>query len=127
MTRLWTTAALAVGVVLMLIGPLLVSLALPLDAQWTDDDARAYSQASADLHAAGHAQAHRHEHPGQTNHEHAQLEPPVAETAQAAFDRQKARLDAAERRHGWLQLAARGVGVLLAAAGIGGYLLNRRE
>jgi hypothetical protein len=127
---LWTSLALVTGLLLMLLGPLAVSLWLPVEAVWTNADAEQWSQASANLHSAIHAHTHAHnQDDGQGTH--GKVEPgdkdmPDLAAAQKEFDAQQARKDASLARPQWLGLASRLLGVLLAAAGIGGYFLASR-
>lgn len=127
---LWTSLALVAGLLLMLLGPLAVSLWLPVEAVWTNADAEKWSQASANLHAAIHAQTHAHNHDNdQVAHgkvEHRDKDMPDLATAQAEFNAQQARKDASLARPQWLGFASRVLGVLLAAAGVGGYFLANR-
>ncbi|MCI0357442.1 MAG: hypothetical protein L0211_03030 [Planctomycetaceae bacterium] len=121
----WTSIALLVGLVLMLAGPLAVSLLLPTSAVWTNEDADKLSQASANLHAAIHA------HGG---HDHGPAHPagasesslPALAAAQREYDAQQSRLEASRSRQGWLESGARLLGVVIAACGIAGYIMARR-
>jgi len=129
---LWTALALIVGLLLMLLGPLAVSLFLPAQAIWTNEDAEKWSQASANLHAAVHAHgSHGHDHSsGQAAHgptEH--HDPPTAELAAALkdYEAQQARLETSRSRQNWLVHGSRILGVLLAAAGIAGFFRANRS
>jgi hypothetical protein len=129
---LWTALALVVGLLLMLLGPLAVSLFLPTQATWTNEDAEKLIQASANLHAANHAHgSHSHVHgngqvaTGMAEHH----DQPTAElaAAQKDYDTQQARLETSRSRQNWLVHGSRFLGVLLAAAGIAGYFLAQRD
>lgn len=129
---IWTSLALVAGLLLMLLGPLAVSLWLPIETVWTNDDAEKWSQASAKLHAAIHAHSpHSHSHDnGQVAHgklDHSDKPMPDLAAAQAEFNAQQVRKDASLSRPGWLGQALRILGVLLAAAGVGGYFLASRD
>jgi hypothetical protein len=112
-----TVALLAGGLVLMFAGPLAVGWLLPETAVWTDQDAAALSQAGADLHAAMHTHG-KEDHAG---HEHSAT--PLA-AAESAYSAQQQRLDASRAQRGWLLFGVRAFGVVLALAGLCGYLIG---
>jgi len=126
---------LIAGLVALLLGPSLVSWILPPTALWTDQDAQALNQASADYHAAMHNHAgpdhagpdHAgdHSHAGH-DHSAAGTASSSAASADEAYKAQQARRDASIARHGWLRIAVRVLGVLLIGAGFVFYVLGRQ-
>lgn len=116
----WTAPALLLGVVLM-IAPWF----LPAAPTWSDADAKPRDEAWANLHAA----IDRHSPEGDAHAGHTHREPgesPDFKTAKAAYDAQQARFDAAVARPKWIAFGLRTIGVLLASAGVMGYLHSRR-
>jgi len=130
-TPQWTSLALVAGLVLMLVGPLAVTLLMPPESVWTDEDAEKLSQASAQLHAAIHANlahgdAHAHEHvsAGKVD-EHKKPVPDLA-AAQRSYDFEQGRLDRALARRNWLWYGASIAGAVIAAIGVAGHFLAGR-
>ncbi|MEX2176036.1 MAG: hypothetical protein WD872_16865 [Pirellulaceae bacterium] len=122
----WTSVAIVLGLATMLAGPPLVAQLLPTSAVWTDADAEAYTRAATDLHGA--AAGHSHAHGAGENHRHAPVSPddPGLIAAEEAFRTQQARRDGASARRGWLAWGVRMLGVLVAGAGVAGYLAAKR-
>ena len=108
---------MVLGLALLCLAPWLGSLA-PTAAVWTDDQAREYGAAAADLHNAQHGAAHASTH----GHAHDSAAHPKLAAAKAEFDKQQARLDGARSRVQIYKLLCQAVGVALAAGGAGMYL-----
>lgn len=119
----WTAPALLLGVVLM-IAPWF----LPAAPAWTDADAKAREQTWANLHAAIDRQSPGHEGDAHAGHNHGETgETQDFATAKAAHDAQQTRFEAAVARPKWIAFALRAIGVLLAVAGVAGYVNSRRR
>lgn len=135
--RTWCLGALVFGALLVA-----VSLAIPWlfgpRSVWTEEKAQQHAQAAAKLHSLalrrGHAEAARQT--GKTpavpphSHAHHDDEPPPTDDqvadARTQFDRTKTELEQAKASGRTTALVLRGVGVLCALCGGGGYLLLRR-
>ncbi len=122
----WTIALLGLGIFGMLLGPAIVGWLVPETAVWTEEDAVALSHAGADLHAAMHAHSDEASHNHAEHAEHTHASTPLAK-AQAAYDAQQQKLDTSRSRRGWLKFGARGLGVVLALAGLAGIVLRRKN
>lgn len=118
---IWPVPTLIVGVVMLLIAPWVPRL-IPTSAVWSDEDARQYAQASADLHAKAHA-GHSHGQPGH-DHAHAGAAEEKA-AAQAAFDAVQARRDSAARLQSGTQYTLQAFGLVACIVGVWGYLKHR--
>jgi hypothetical protein len=105
--RRWPIAALAAGLLLLASAPFLASF-VPDRAVWTDADARAYTEAAADLHAKTFSP-----------HDEART------AAQHHFDEMQSRLNAAQNRRNWPKYVALTAGALLTITGVAGYALQR--
>lgn len=131
-TQQWTSLTLVTGLVLMLVGPLAVSLWMPEESVWSDEDARRLSQASAELHAAihanlAHSDAHTHEQVNAGKVNVPKKVVPDLAAAQRAYDLEQARLDRALSRRNWLWYGASVAGALIAAMGVAGHFLAGRS
>lgn len=124
----WTIALLALGIVGMILGPAIAGWLVPETAVWTEADAVELSRASAELHAAMHAHSDQasHHHAEHSDISHSHSSAPLAQ-AQAAYDAQQQKLAASRLRRGWLMFGARGLGVVLAIAGLAGIVLRRKS
>jgi hypothetical protein len=116
----WTIVAMAIGLALMLLGPLLVGT-LPAQAVWSDESAREYQKAASDLHEATYGAGHSHEAGRAHVHKTPAPDDPTVLAARAAFAEQETRLNAARARPFWLEVAVRALGAIVAAVGVGGY------
>jgi hypothetical protein len=128
-TPQWTSLALVAGLVLMLVGPLAVTLLMPPESVWTDEDAEKLSQASAQLHAAIHANLSHgepHQHVGAGHIEDHKKPVPDLAAAQRAYDFEQGRLDRALARRNWLWYGASIAGAVIAAIGVAGHFLASR-
>jgi hypothetical protein len=118
----WTAPALLLGIVLM-IAPWF----LPAAPEWTDADAKAREQTWANLHAAIDRQSPARQGDSPAGHAHSATgESSDFATAKAAHDAQQARFEAAVARPKWIAFGLRTIGVLLAAAGVLGFVNGRR-
>ena len=117
----WTIAALSVGIAVMLVAPLCVSL-LPTQAVWTDEQAEAFTKAGNDLHAASHS----HSQSTGASHSHGQPDAASFEAAKRAYEAQRAKLEAAQSRGGWLKWTLRLFGAAICAVGVWGYWRARQ-
>ena len=119
-----TVVLLVAGLAAMFAGPWLVGLLLPPAALWTEADQQALTKARADMHAATDG-------PGDSkSHAEPQHQPGDAldfSQAKSAYEQQQARYDASQSRRTWLMYGARVLGILVAAAGVAGFLLQRRR
>lgn len=115
----WPIPLLVVGVLLLLLAPWVANL-IPTSAVWSDEDARQYTRASAELHAASHGA-------GQHNHAHATGEHHDRATAQAAFDAIQARRDRAGRWPVLVKRLLQATGIAVCGIGVWGYLRGRRS
>lgn len=122
---LWPTCLMVLGIPLMLLGPLMVGWLVPATAVWSEEEALALTKAGADLHAAMHAEGasgkHSHGHGAPSEHEPASQ--PLA-TAEATYQAQHGRLESSRARRNWLLLGTRGLGVVLALAGVIGFAIH---
>lgn len=108
---------MVVGLILTAAGPLAVAL-LPAGVYWSEEDHEAYQKAAADFHAATYVEAD-HNSPAHTHELPADAEGKAKlEAFRQEYQRQEARLKAAQSSRGWLGIGLRGIGVLLAAAGV---------
>jgi hypothetical protein len=132
---IWSVPAIVMGLALAFLGPIVAGWIVPVESLWSDADAGATSKAAAELHAALHDHAGHnhvghnhagHEGSGAQLHEAATGQDRLA-TAQAESDRQTARLDDVIARHGWMLLAVRVLGMLLAGAGVAGAIVARQS
>jgi|GEM_PF-5396807 len=120
----WPMPLLLVGVLLLVLAPWSANL-IPTSAVWSDEDAREYTRASADLHAKSYEASqhgsghHGHSHTGGTKSEKA--------AAKAAFDAIQGRRDRAGLLPKLLRYSLQAVGLAACAAGIWGYLKGRRH
>jgi hypothetical protein len=119
-----TVALLVAGLAAMFAGPWLVSMLLPPAALWTEADQQALTKARAEMHAATDGPGVSKNH---ADYKHEPGAAPDFAQAKAAYERQQARHDAAQSRSTWLMYAVRGLGILLAAAGVAGFLLQRQR
>lgn len=105
----------------------MAALLLPTSFVWTNEDAEKLGKASANLHAAIHAHG-AHDH-GQTAHGEGASEDPLPDlaAAQKEYETQQHRLDASRSRKEWFEFGTRLLGVVIAACGIGGYIIARRS
>ena len=118
----WTAPTLLLG-----IGLMVAPWFLPAAPAWTDADAKAREQTWANLHAAIDRQSPARQGDLQTGHTHsATRESADFATAKAAHDAQQARFEAAVARPKWIAFGLRTIGVLLAGAGVVGYVNSRR-
>jgi len=114
------------GLALMLGGPLAARL-VPGETFWTDEDQRAYQNASVAFHDASYGGAHDHSS-GQAHAGPADAEDRERLTAaKERFEREKARLVAAQAKRGWIAFALRASGVILAAVGVAIFWQARRN
>jgi hypothetical protein len=118
----WTAPALLLGIALM-VAPWF----LPAAPAWTDADAKVREQTWANLHAAIDRQSPAREGDSHAGHAHSESgEFADFATAKAAHDAQQARFEAAVARPKWIAFGLRTIGVLLAGAGVVGYVNSRR-
>jgi hypothetical protein len=118
--KAWPPIALAAGILLMLAASLLVAL-VPEQAVWSDADAASLQKASADWHGA----SHQHNHAAHA-HESSHAEQGNSVAAQSEYERQQARLNAAQSRGRWLVWGLRLLGITIAAVGVWGYVQTRK-
>ena len=115
-----------VGVVLMFVAPLLISAA-HVGAPWTDADFQEHQKASADLHAATTMLPQKQDRRGTSKGDG--YDPVAAKgkytAAKAAFDKQDARLKAAQSRPTWIAWLLRIIGVALTGWGLYGYRTSK--
>ncbi len=104
-----------VGLLLMLVGSW-SEIVVPTRAVWTDEQAKEYEKASADMHGSSYGKSHDH------SKEHSHNEPdrssPEYLKAKEAFDRSRAQLDRAVSRQTWIKYGIILSGVLIAGYGI---------
>lgn len=110
------------GVVLIFVAPLLLS-AFHVGAPWTDADFHEHQKASADLHAASTQLPQRQDRRGTSKGD--AYDPVAAKekyaAAKAAFDKQDARLKAAQSRPTWIVWLLRLIGIAFTAGGFYAY------
>jgi hypothetical protein len=99
----------------MLVAPLCLGV-LPTQAVWTDAQAEAYTKAGNDLHAASHSHSS-----GGGHSQGSQADAAALEAAKKAYEAQRAKLEAAQSRGGWLKWGLRILGAAICAAGVWGY------
>lgn len=116
-------ALLGCGLALLLLAPWIPSLA-PAQATWSDQQAKEYGQAAANLHDALHSKAHKHS-PGHIHRASRGNHADDLLAAQAEFKKQAERLSAARSRLYFWQYCGQGLGILLVVAGIGLYCTAR--
>lgn len=106
------------GLALMVIGNF-YQAALPTSAVWTDEQAREYSRASAELHSASYGAGHSHDQGNTHSHDAGDIQKSTEYlTAKAAFDKSKGDLDRARSRQVWIKYGLIALGVLIATCGI---------
>ena len=113
------------GLLLMIVGPLTVSLALPPDLIWSDEDAKALAEASIAHHEAAHHAGHRHGSKKGGSAISAASHDAAAQAARAELEKQRARLKAAQSRQSWLSYGLRGLGAVIALVGVAAYFRAR--
>lgn len=122
----FAAAVMVAGLALMLGGPLAAGL-VPGETFWTDEDQRAYQDASVAFHDASYGGGHDHSsgevHTGPADAEAREH----LSAAKEKFEREKARLVAAQSKRGWMAFAFRAAGVILAAVGVAIFWQARRN
>jgi hypothetical protein len=123
-----TTLAAAIivaGLAILFGGPLLLG-ALPTHTYWDDEDQAAYEKASTAAHAATYGGIHDHSQP------HSHEEPTDVKgialrgATKAAFDREHAKLQAAQETQKWVGVGCRMLGLIVSAGGVLLYVRSRR-
>jgi hypothetical protein len=122
----WTIGLMMTGLAITFLGPVVVGWLVPPQAVWSEEDAAAWSKAGAELHSAihTHGKDDQHDHGDAT---HAESTNVSLENAQSNFDLQQQRLKSSQSRRSWLLLGARALGVVLAIAGVAGFIANRQS
>lgn len=106
------------GLALLVIGNW-YQAALPTSAVWTDEQAREYSRASAELHSASYGAGHSHDHGHDHSHDAGDIQKSADYlAAKAAFDKSKGALDRARSRQVWIKYGLIALGVVIATCGI---------
>ena len=121
-----TLAALLMvaGLAILFGGPLVLG-ALPAETYWDDADQAVYEKASTAAHAATYGCSHDHSRPD--SHE-VSLDPDaeaLRNSTRATFDREHARLEAAQDTQWWLHIGCRALGLVVSVGGLLLYLRSR--